>query len=1162
MKYLRTYNENASYLTEPIDPEFVTTMKEVEYNPQELKEYFKSLKLQLESLANKLNLNFRYDLDENMADEPVLDTCRSLCVFTKQKRKFLIKSLKYVQLYIKYKRVKLSNDEEYVYIYVYVMNDANHPINNIEDIEEYLKREFKVNENASYLTEPFDPEFDTKIENQKIDYNKFTDDLESHLQYISDKLGVNIEGLGDRYQLHTIPMSVSQPDKYTNVYKFKHGPNECEIELEIHYYNWGDTCYIKLHAKRGEVFYDITEVEDYLRVHLFPSNENASYLTEPLDPEFSTTGRNLSPEEYEKHYDSLRNQMKILADKYGFNFNSDKDNFVFSDGVNYCVVRIRNITGIEKIILSQLYHASEILTINNMEDVEKLLKFHFNIDHCVYENASYLTEPYDEEFETKLFGGTPSECDIFIKNTISQLKILADKYECKFKILYKDGDVKNPDGTKFVRFEKNEDIFVFRMHSIPSVGIRGLYSLFLFVKVFGDMGVEEREFDTMKDIEDSLKEHLLNENTSYLTEPYDPDTPTRLPNCSQETDLFKNFINELKLQMKLLADKLGMEYEFLYEKYKKYQSHVTAPKFCTLSIHQKGRPYMSFTFRLIEGFGNWYIQGDEDETVGIMFDTVGDFEEVLRKCLRLDENASYLTEPMDPEFEIRLLDMTKSEFEQHVKKLINQLELLADKLNLNIKIRKVNKHMISTTYITGQVDLFFRDSFLFYDKSKSKSMNFELHEIPLDNGKIGCELVYNFNKVGETEARNLDTLEFWLKREFNINENQSYLTEPFDPEFNITLLNGTKQEYDKFVKDLENQLRGLANKLGINMKVINTNKHIKDAYYSSEGPDLFIKYKFNFSSNRFYSVDIDLHEEPLNTGKICCELAYNFQTFGETIFDDLETLEKFLKKELSINEHLIIEFKEYSDLQFLLENSDNMSVIQSKFEDEISQLNSKSEVLQFFQYWMNKISNLSYKIRLGIATILVTICFNMLGTDILNINFKDNDTKELVHNIVKSKSTNQNKEFLQALADRESSGDWTKSKKGYIRTSTGHLNPAEYIGKYQFGYYAFKDIGKEPVRHHLFRKNPNIYPESEQDKDMIKLLKKNKHYLRNFMKYIGQEMKGIEITESGMLAASHLVGNVGIKEFLNSDGKVDPKDGNGVPCSSYLKKFAGYQLSL
>jgi Ca2+-binding RTX toxin-like protein len=65
-------------------------------------------------------------------------------------------------------------------------------------------------------------------------------------------------------------------------------------------------------------------------------------------------------------------------------------------------------------------------------------------------------------------------------------------------------------------------------------------------------------------------------------------------------------------------------------------------------------------------------------------------------------------------------------------------------------------------------------------------------------------------------------------------------------------------------------------------------------------------------------------------------------------------------------------------------------------------------------------------------------------------------------------------------------------------------------------------------------------------------------YIASVREYEGQILGGVKITISGMLAGAHLVGNGGLKTYLNSGGDNAPVDGNNVSVESYVKQFAGY----
>lgn len=61
--------------------------------------------------------------------------------------------------------------------------------------------------------------------------------------------------------------------------------------------------------------------------------------------------------------------------------------------------------------------------------------------------------------------------------------------------------------------------------------------------------------------------------------------------------------------------------------------------------------------------------------------------------------------------------------------------------------------------------------------------------------------------------------------------------------------------------------------------------------------------------------------------------------------------------------------------------------------------------------------------------------------------------------------------------------------------------------------------------------------------------------------YLGKTINGILITQSGLVAASHLVGAGKVKTWLSSNGATAPADGRGTKMTEYLQKFAGYSLS-
>lgn len=133
--------------------------------------------------------------------------------------------------------------------------------------------------------------------------------------------------------------------------------------------------------------------------------------------------------------------------------------------------------------------------------------------------------------------------------------------------------------------------------------------------------------------------------------------------------------------------------------------------------------------------------------------------------------------------------------------------------------------------------------------------------------------------------------------------------------------------------------------------------------------------------------------------------------------------------------------------------------------------------------------------------------------------------------------------FREAIAFRESRGKLSL------------VNPFGYMGKYQFGRSTLRTIG-------IYDFNTFLYNAEWQDKAFSALIARNKWELRKEIeKYCGRVINGVEITESGLLAAAHLGGAGSVKKYLRSNGRSGFKDGFGTSLRSYIKKFGGYDVS-
>jgi len=107
---------------------------------------------------------------------------------------------------------------------------------------------------------------------------------------------------------------------------------------------------------------------------------------------------------------------------------------------------------------------------------------------------------------------------------------------------------------------------------------------------------------------------------------------------------------------------------------------------------------------------------------------------------------------------------------------------------------------------------------------------------------------------------------------------------------------------------------------------------------------------------------------------------------------------------------------------------------------------------------------------------------------------------------------------------------FTESSSNYFR-----INTLGYLGKYQFGIGTLQLMGVyNPSR---FLNDPEL-----QEQVFYNNVSRNKWILRNDIStYVGSYIRGVEITESGMLAAAHLAGPGNVQKYLRSWGKYNPK---------------------
>ncbi len=118
------------------------------------------------------------------------------------------------------------------------------------------------------------------------------------------------------------------------------------------------------------------------------------------------------------------------------------------------------------------------------------------------------------------------------------------------------------------------------------------------------------------------------------------------------------------------------------------------------------------------------------------------------------------------------------------------------------------------------------------------------------------------------------------------------------------------------------------------------------------------------------------------------------------------------------------------------------------------------------------------------------------------------------------------------------------------------VNRLGYKGRYQFGGLALKDLNL--ISRKDFLENKNL-----QDLSFISLCRINKFRLRKEIKaFVGDTINNIKITESGLLAAAHLVGYKSVRKYLKSNGSIIRHDANKMSLETYLSRFSGYDLNI
>lgn len=132
---------------------------------------------------------------------------------------------------------------------------------------------------------------------------------------------------------------------------------------------------------------------------------------------------------------------------------------------------------------------------------------------------------------------------------------------------------------------------------------------------------------------------------------------------------------------------------------------------------------------------------------------------------------------------------------------------------------------------------------------------------------------------------------------------------------------------------------------------------------------------------------------------------------------------------------------------------------------------------------------------------------------------------------------------------------------GHFESNNNHsiVSTRGFLGTYQFNKSTLRRVGIF-VSPEEFLRSPSL-----QDIAMIRLMQSNRRLLGSIIaRHSGTLFNGLYVTESGILAAAHLVGPGAVILAFSSDtlSLHSFKDGNGVSAADYMQQFGGYRIRL
>jgi hypothetical protein len=234
-----------------------------------------------------------------------------------------------------------------------------------------------------------------------------------------------------------------------------------------------------------------------------------------------------------------------------------------------------------------------------------------------------------------------------------------------------------------------------------------------------------------------------------------------------------------------------------------------------------------------------------------------------------------------------------------------------------------------------------------------------------------------------------------------------------------------------------------------------------------------------------------------------------------------------------------------------------------QIKNEVSKGNSsrgKSKIIlkyyiRKFKFWW---SDTKHKVFLILSVIMLLLMLSYLAFH-NKVKIVDNS----INTVVYMDTVNTLDNFLYKMAYIESSNNH-RARRSYIVVDISDkgvdsiLVYSQYIGLFQMGYSARQSIGLHKISEEEYLDSPEL-----QKKSMILWLKYLKKELKpEIEKYDGKFVELYYITESGLLAMAHLCGAEGVRQFLRSNGRYIPSDGNGKRGTDYLQQYGRYNLEL